>query len=153
MSCLCKAGLFFLFYGEPPRTPPLEGTSLHRRNKSVERPWGILSLFTICKCLPEAVTQTCGVFVKQVVFLTVNHRGPLPAWCQNTPRDFPLFGFGMASQTRFLQRGSTMITKGVGVLLCNLSMSCCFRLFETKYDTWMHLLGFCLYIYVLLWKI
>ena len=27
-----------------------------------------------------AVTDiiTCGVFVKQVVFLTVNHRGPLP---------------------------------------------------------------------------
>ncbi len=35
-------------YGEPPRTPPLEGTSLHRRNISVERPWGILSLFTAC---------------------------------------------------------------------------------------------------------
>ena len=33
-------------YGESPRTPPLEGTSLHRRNISVERPWGILSLFT-----------------------------------------------------------------------------------------------------------
>ena len=29
--------------------------------------------------LPAAVmTQTCGVFVEQVVFLTVNHRGPLP---------------------------------------------------------------------------
>ena len=28
--------------------------------------------------LAEAVTQTCAVFVKQVVFLTVNHRGPLP---------------------------------------------------------------------------
>ena len=36
----------FFFYGESPRTPPLEGTSLHRRNISVERPWGILSLFT-----------------------------------------------------------------------------------------------------------
>ena len=35
-------------YGESPRTPPLEGTSLHRRNISVERPWGILSLFTTC---------------------------------------------------------------------------------------------------------
>ena len=33
-------------YGESPRTPPLEGTSLHRRNISMERPWGILSLFT-----------------------------------------------------------------------------------------------------------
>ena len=35
-------------YGESPRTPPLGGTSLHRRNISVERPWGILSLFTTC---------------------------------------------------------------------------------------------------------
>ena len=43
---LCKAGRFS--YGESPRTPPLEGTSLHRRKISVERPWGILSLFTTC---------------------------------------------------------------------------------------------------------
>ena len=43
---LCKAGSFS--YGESPRTPPLEGTSLHRWNNSVERPWGILSLFTTC---------------------------------------------------------------------------------------------------------
>ena len=43
---LCKAGSFS--YGETPRTPPLEGTSLHRWNNSVERPWGILSLFTTC---------------------------------------------------------------------------------------------------------
>ena len=29
--------------------------------------------------LPAAVvTQTFGVFMEQVVFLTVNHRGPLP---------------------------------------------------------------------------
>ena len=28
--------------------------------------------------LPEAVTQAIGIFVKQVVFLTVNHHGPLP---------------------------------------------------------------------------
>ena len=42
----CKAGSFS--YGESPRTPPLEGTSLHRWNISVERPWGILSLFTTC---------------------------------------------------------------------------------------------------------
>ena len=46
MSCLCKAVCFS--YGESPRTPSLEGTSLHRRNISVERPWGILSLFTTC---------------------------------------------------------------------------------------------------------
>ncbi len=43
---LCKAGSFS--YGESPRTPPLEGTSLHRWNDCVERPWGILSLFTTC---------------------------------------------------------------------------------------------------------
>ena len=43
---LCKAGSFS--YGESPRTPPLEGTSLHQWNNSVERPWGILSLFTTC---------------------------------------------------------------------------------------------------------
>ena len=42
----CEAGRFH--YGESPRTPPLEGTSLHRRSMSVERPWGILSLFTTC---------------------------------------------------------------------------------------------------------
>ncbi len=40
-------------YGESPRTPPLEGTSLHRRNISVERPWEILSLFTTCLQLWE----------------------------------------------------------------------------------------------------
>ena len=43
---LCKAGSFS--YGESPQTPPLEGNSLHRWNNSVERPWGILSLFTTC---------------------------------------------------------------------------------------------------------
>ena len=43
---LCKAGSFS--YSESLRTPPLEGTSLHRWNNSVERPWGILSLFTTC---------------------------------------------------------------------------------------------------------
>ena len=43
---LCKADSFS--YGELPRTPPLEGTSLHRWNNNVERPWGILSLFTTC---------------------------------------------------------------------------------------------------------
>ena len=42
----CEAGHFS--YGESPRTPPLEGTSLHRWHNSVERPWGILSLFTTC---------------------------------------------------------------------------------------------------------
>ena len=41
---LCEAGSFS--YGESQRTPPLEGTSLHRWNNSVERPWGILSPFT-----------------------------------------------------------------------------------------------------------
>ena len=53
-SIHCKAGGFS--YSESPWTPPLEGTSLHRRN-SVERPWGILSLFTSKFTLPETVTQ------------------------------------------------------------------------------------------------
>ena len=46
-SSFFSSSFFFLFfsagcfsYGESPRTPPLEGTSLHRRNNSVERPWG-----------------------------------------------------------------------------------------------------------------
>ena len=68
---LCKAGSFS--YGESPQTPPLEGTSFHRWNNTVERPWGILSLFTTC--LPLCVKSH---FVNQIVFLTVNHRGPLP---------------------------------------------------------------------------
>ena len=29
--------------------------------------------------LPEAVAQTRSVYVEHVVFLTVNHRGPLPS--------------------------------------------------------------------------
>ena len=54
--------------------PFLDGSSLRRQNNSVEsRPWGILSLLPVA-----SVTQAGGVFVKQVVFLTVNHRGPLP---------------------------------------------------------------------------
>ena len=60
MRCLCETGRFS--YGESPRTPPLEGTSLHRRNNSVERPWGILSLFTTCSdyvsVFPESVGDT-----------------------------------------------------------------------------------------------
>ena len=64
---LCKAGSFS--YGGSPRTPPLEGTSLHRWNNSVERPWGILSLFTTCLwlceiTLPQAVT--CRLSLKKV---------------------------------------------------------------------------------------
>ena len=43
---LCKAGSFS--HSESLRTPPLEGTSLHWWNNCVERPWGILSLFTTC---------------------------------------------------------------------------------------------------------
>ena len=57
-----KAGS--LSYGESPRTPPLERTSLHRRNNSVEKPWGILSLFTTCLRLrvwnhPATDCDTC----------------------------------------------------------------------------------------------
>ena len=82
----CEAGHFS--YSESLRTPPLEGTSLHRWHNSVERPWGILSLFTTCfwlrvnspfqSFLCDTDIIVCGVLVKQVVFLTVNHRGPLP---------------------------------------------------------------------------
>ena len=65
---LCKAGSFS--YGESPRTPPLEGTSLHWWNNSVERPWGILSLFTTCLrlceiTLPQSVT--CGLHPKSTL--------------------------------------------------------------------------------------
>ena len=49
----CKSGSFS--YGESPQTPPLEGTSLHRWNNSVERPWGILSLFTTCLQIPVSL--------------------------------------------------------------------------------------------------
>ena len=73
---------------EPPRSPPLEGTSLHRRNSSVERPWGIwgpvyhpfpiMSEFTLPEAVGDTYRHVRGVFVKQVVFLTVNHSGPLP---------------------------------------------------------------------------
>ena len=67
-----KCGIFVeqvvFSYGESPRTPPLEGTSLHRRNNSVERPWGKLSLFTTCLHykgihLPEAVTHVAYVYL------------------------------------------------------------------------------------------
>ena len=73
----------FFSYGESPRNPPLEGTSLHRRNNNVNRPWGILSLFTKVSSPCQSLTQTCcKSFVKQVglfsFFLTANHRGPLP---------------------------------------------------------------------------
>ena len=49
MSSLCKPVSFS--YGESPRTPPLEGTSLHRRNNIAEIPCGILSMFTTCLLL------------------------------------------------------------------------------------------------------
>ena len=64
----CKAGSFS--YSESPRTPPLEGTSLHRRNNSVERPWGILSLFTTClppvyDCVWNHLATGCDVHYTQ----------------------------------------------------------------------------------------
>ena len=63
---LCKAGSFS--YGESPWTPPLEGTSLHRWNNSVERPWGILSLFTTCLQVQSpchSLWHICGIHLKQ----------------------------------------------------------------------------------------
>ena len=83
----CKSDRFS--YGESPRTPPLEGTSLHRRNNSVERPWGILSLFMTCLLLwvkpppPKPVTQTCG-FCKSDHFLRWITADPSP-WGNFTP--------------------------------------------------------------------
>ena len=38
-----------------------------------------LSLIASDVTLPKAVTQTSSAVVKQVVFLTVDHRGPLPS--------------------------------------------------------------------------
>ena len=98
-GCFC---LLLFFHGESALPPPPGKTWLHHQ-KSVESPWGILSLFTTRFrfssefTLPTVVmTQTCGVFVKQVVFLTVNHRGPLPlrelhstdeTWVWRDPRE------------------------------------------------------------------
>ena len=55
---------------------------------SVERPWGILSLCKTSFSLPvnfrelhstkDNRSHVGGILLKQVVFLTVNHRGPLP---------------------------------------------------------------------------
>ena len=66
----------------------LHSTDDNRYSASVERPWGILSLFTTCSdyewihlsrgCRWHRHIYVCGTFVKQVVFLPVNHRGPLP---------------------------------------------------------------------------
>ena len=68
-------------YGESPRTPPLEGTSLHRRNISVERPWGILSLFTAC--LPLWVKSSrqsrCHVSPTQELIACILRRQCSPA--------------------------------------------------------------------------
>ena len=66
---LCKAGGFS--YGESPPTPPLEGTSLHRWNNSVERPWGILSLFTTCLQVQShtkktQITRRAGTWVEEM---------------------------------------------------------------------------------------
>ena len=66
---LCKASSFS--YGESPRTPPLEGTSLHRWNNSVERPWGILSLFTThlqvqLHTKKTKITRRAGTWVEEV---------------------------------------------------------------------------------------
>ena len=68
-----QISFFFFFFVRVNHRGPLPLRELHStgETKSVERPWGILSLFTTClrlqvKSLPEAVTQTSGIFVKQV---------------------------------------------------------------------------------------
>ena len=48
-------------YSESLRTPPLQGNSLHRRNNSAKRPWGILSLFTtyLLFCVKSSYQSRC----------------------------------------------------------------------------------------------
>ena len=64
-------------YGESPRTP-LRIRELHSTDETIawRDPGG--SWACLLYTLPEAVLKTSGIFVKQVVFLTVNHGGPLP---------------------------------------------------------------------------
>ena len=66
-------------YGESPRTPPLEGTSLHRRNIIVERPWGILSLFTTCLLLwvKSSRQSRCHVSPTQELIVCILRRQSL----------------------------------------------------------------------------
>ena len=52
---LCGAGCFS--YGTLPWTPPLKGTSLHRRYLSVERLGDLEPVYDLS--LPEALTKTC----------------------------------------------------------------------------------------------
>ena len=57
-------------YGESPRTPPLDGTSLHRRNTRVERPIGdlepVYDLFRQRVNSPwQSLWQTVNVCVKR----------------------------------------------------------------------------------------
>ena len=64
---LCKAGCC---YNGQPSWSPMVGGEFTPSMKQVM----ITSKFT----LQESVIQASGIFVKQVVFLTVNHCGPLP---------------------------------------------------------------------------
>ena len=77
---LCKAGCFS--YGESPRTPPLEGTSLHRRNKECGEALGdlepVYDLFTITSEITARGCDTDKWHLCKAGFSRVNHRGPLP---------------------------------------------------------------------------
>ena len=59
LSIKLKSHVFVKQYGELPRAPTLEGTS--PTNSSVDRPWRILSLFTItCEItLSESHVRVC----------------------------------------------------------------------------------------------
>ena len=66
---------------------PLPLREIHSTDEtiSMERPWGILGLFTTCfqtrvnsPCQRLWHRHDCDVFAELAVFLTVNHRGPLP---------------------------------------------------------------------------
>ena len=95
---MCLLLCFFIFFQQvifltvnhcgPPPPTPLEGTSLHRRNNSVERPWGDLEpVYNLCPITNELIHPTRGcdtdlicvvLFSQQVIFLTVNHCRPIP---------------------------------------------------------------------------
>ena len=95
---LCKAGSFS--YSESLWTPPLEGTSLHRWNNDVERPWGILSLFTTClrlgmkspcHLLPHLQNLTLKAVCRTCPQKQLRKRSPAKCWKEEV--SFRIFTF------------------------------------------------------------
>ena len=98
---LCAREASRFSYSKSTWTFPLYKKSVNWQNRTMEKPWGMMGLFNVSDhnrwtlqvadlsekrwfCLnyfseftpPETVTQTC--MWSQVVFLTVNHHGPVP---------------------------------------------------------------------------